>query len=72
MVSRIGVVGSLALGLVLGVLTLADATVIVYPNAYHDFDDTSRPRFERPLVTGKHSEGLVELDRFTAKIRSTG
>jgi len=50
----------------------ADPTVIVYPNAYHDFDDASRPRFERALVTGKHCEGLVDLDQFTAKIRSTG
>jgi dienelactone hydrolase len=50
----------------------ADAAVMVYPNAYHDFDDTSRPRFDRTLVTGKYCDGLVDLDQFTAKIRSTG
>jgi dienelactone hydrolase len=50
----------------------ADAAVMVYPNAYHDFDDTGRPRFDRTLVTGKHCDGLVDLDQFTAKIRSTG
>jgi len=48
----------------------ADTTVNVYPNAYHDFDDPTRPRFDRTLVTGKHCDGLVDLD--TAKIRSTG
>jgi dienelactone hydrolase len=49
-----------------------DATVIVYPNAYHDFDSSRRPVFVRDLVTGKNCDGAIDLDRFTVAIRPTG
>ena len=50
----------------------AETTVIVYPNAYHDFDSSRRPVFVRDLVTGKNCDGAIDLDRFTVTIRPTG
>ena len=49
-----------------------DATVIVYPSAYHDFDSSRRPAYVRDLVTGKNCDGAIDLDRFTVAIRPTG
>ena len=51
----------------------AETTVIVYPNAYHDFDfEAVAPAFVRDLVTGKNCDGAIDLDRFTVAIRPTG
>lgn len=50
----------------------ADATVIVYRNAYHDFDSSRSPAYVRDLVTGKNCDGAIDLDRFTVTIRPTG
>ena len=50
----------------------ADATVIVYRDAYHDFDSSRPPAYVRDLVTGKNCDGAIDLDRFTVAIRPTG
>ena len=50
----------------------ADVAVIVYPNAYHGFDGELAPRYLARLVTGRNCEGLIDIDRFTVAIRSTG
>ncbi|HUA50535.1 MAG TPA: dienelactone hydrolase family protein [Candidatus Sulfotelmatobacter sp.] len=50
----------------------AVASVIVYPNAYHDFDSANPPRYGRDLVTGRGCNGLIDLDRFTTSVRATG
>ena len=50
----------------------ADASVVVYPNAYHGFDSSRMPVFAPNVMTGRTCERLVDLDRFTVTIRSTG
>jgi dienelactone hydrolase len=50
----------------------AAAMVITYPDAYHNFDSGSSPRFARDVVTGRGCNGLLDLDSFTVKVRSTG
>jgi len=50
----------------------AATTVIVYPNAYHDFDSSKPPRYVANLVTGRGCNGLVDLDAFTIALRATG
>jgi dienelactone hydrolase len=50
----------------------AETTVIVYPNAYHDFDSSKSPRYVANLVTGRGCNGLVDLDSFKIAIRATG
>jgi len=52
--------------------TGADTTVIVYPDAYHDFDSYRPPKVERALVTGRNCQMAVDLDHSTVKLRSTG
>ena len=50
----------------------ADADVIVYENAYHDFDSLRPPVRAKNVVTGRDCNMLVDLDRFVVKIRATG
>jgi dienelactone hydrolase len=50
----------------------APATVVVYPNAYHGFDGERAPFYYPRLVTGRNCDSIVDLDRFTVAIRSTG
>jgi dienelactone hydrolase len=50
----------------------ADATAIVYPDAYHGFDSSRRPAFARNVVTGRNCEMRFDLDHFTITLRSTG
>jgi hypothetical protein len=46
--------------------------VIVYPNAYHDFDSARPPAVSRALVSGRNCDMRVDLDRFTVSLRATG
>lgn len=50
----------------------AEATVIVYPDAYHGFDSNRAPVFVRDLVAGRNCSANYDLDRFTATIRASG
>jgi dienelactone hydrolase len=50
----------------------AAATVIVYPDAYHDFDSSRAPRYVRDVVTGRGCHGEYDLDHFTLRNRSSG
>ena len=50
----------------------APASVIVYPNAYHDFDSTRPPTVGRAFVSGRNCDMRVDLDRFTVTLRATG
>jgi dienelactone hydrolase len=50
----------------------APAGVIVYPNAYHGFDGERAPFYYPALVTGRNCDSIIDLDRFTVTIRSTG
>lgn len=49
-----------------------EATVIVYPDAYHGFDSNRPPVFVRDLVVGRNCDATYDLDRVTATIRATG
>jgi len=50
----------------------AETIVIVYPDAYHDFDSYRPPKLDRALVTGRGCQMAVDLDHFTVKLRTTG
>ena len=50
----------------------SETTVIVYPDAYHDFDSYRPPKLERALVTGRGCQMAVDLDHFAVKLRTTG
>lgn len=50
----------------------ADAAVVVYPNAYHDFDLAQSPVFARDVVTGRDCDMAYDLDHFTIASRKSG
>jgi dienelactone hydrolase len=50
----------------------APASVIVYPEAYHDFDSARPPTVGRNLVNGRNCDMRVDLDRFSVTLRATG
>jgi dienelactone hydrolase len=50
----------------------ADVDVIVYENAYHDFDSIRPPVHAKNVVTGRNCGMKVDLDRFVVTIRATG
>jgi dienelactone hydrolase len=49
-----------------------DVSVIVYENAYHDFDSPRTPVRAKNVVTGRNCGAQVDLDRFVVTIRATG
>ena len=49
-----------------------DVSVIVYENAYHDFDLLQPPVRAKNVVTGRNCNVLFDLDRFAVTIRATG
>jgi dienelactone hydrolase len=49
-----------------------DVNVIVYENAYHDFDSIRPPVRAKNVVTGRNCGMQVDLDRFAITIRATG
>lgn len=50
----------------------ADVNVIVYENAYHDFDSLRPPARAKNVVTGRNCNMLVDLDRFAVSVRASG
>ena len=49
-----------------------DVSVIVYENAYHDFDSLRPPVHAKNVVTGRNCHMKADLDRFVVTIRATG
>ena len=49
-----------------------DVSVIVYENAYHDFDSSRPPVRAKNVVTGRNCNTLFDLDRFALTVRSSG
>jgi len=49
-----------------------DVSVIVYENAYHDFDSIRPPIRAKNVVTGRNCNSLFDLDRFVMTIRASG
>ena len=49
-----------------------EARVVLYPEAFHDFDAAEAPHFARNLVTGRHCDGQNDLDHFTVTLRASG
>jgi dienelactone hydrolase len=49
-----------------------DVSVIVYENAYHDFDSIRPPVRAKNVVTGRNCNMLFDLDRFTVTVRASG
>lgn len=49
-----------------------DVSVIVYENAYHDFDSIRPPVRAKNVVTGRNCGMQVDLDRFAITIRASG
>ena len=49
-----------------------DVSVIVYDNAYHDFDSIRPPARAKNVVTGRNCNTLFDLDRFALTIRASG
>jgi hypothetical protein len=47
-------------------------SVIVYENAYHDFDSIRPPVRVKNVVTGRNCGMQVDLDRFAITIRASG
>jgi dienelactone hydrolase len=50
----------------------ADATVVVYPDAYHGFDASGVPGIARDVVSGRNCDAAYDLDRFRITVRATG
>ena len=50
----------------------ADVDVIVYANAYHDFDSLRPPVHAKNVATGQNCNMKTDLDRFVVTIRATG
>ena len=50
----------------------ADADVIVYANAYHDFDSLRPAVHAKNVVTGRNCDMKMDLDRFVITVRATG
>jgi dienelactone hydrolase len=50
----------------------ADVSVIVYENAYHDFDTNRPPVRAKNVVTGRNCGMQVDLDRAVITIRASG
>jgi dienelactone hydrolase len=49
-----------------------DVSVIVYENAYHDFDSIRPPVRAKNVVTGRHCNMQFDVDRFVITIRASG
>jgi dienelactone hydrolase len=49
-----------------------DVSVIVYENAYHDFDSIRPPVRAKNVVTGRNCNMLFDLDRFAVTVRASG
>ena len=49
-----------------------DVSVIVYENAYHDFDSIRPPARAKNVVTGRNCGMRVDLDHFAITIRASG
>ena len=47
-------------------------SVIVYENAYHDFDSIRPPVRAKNVVTGRNCNMLFDLDRFAVTVRASG
>ncbi len=50
----------------------AEATVIVYAQAFHGFDGARGPRYVANFVTGRKCSDTIDLDRFTVTLRPSG
>ena len=46
--------------------------VIVYANAYHDFDSLRPAVHAKNVVTGRNCDMKMDLDRFVITVRATG
>ena len=50
----------------------AEATVIVYPEAFHGFDGTLSARHVANVVSGRNCSDTIDLDRYTVTLRPSG
>jgi len=49
-----------------------ETQVITYADAYHGFEANRGPTFNRDVVTARNCDMVVDIDRFTVKVRTTG